>query len=164
MTQADSAKQEQRPGSNLIRLGLAVLFLGLVFIFVYRYCEQAGPGASKSCIVAMIGAVAAGVAAVWPIIESFRKDARRMIMSVFIAGATRLLIGFVVVVIILSFMTVSLGWFLGCYGIFYAAFVAVDTWLIVCLFQGRPPEKDGLKDEYEYDAAGQRKCCRRDYQ
>lgn len=154
---------EQKAKSILVQLGIAGFFIGLVFLFVYRYCEQAGTVAQRSCVVAMIGSIAAGIAVFWPILGSSTNDVQERVRSIFIAGATRLLIGFVVVVIIFSFMTVSHGWFLGCYGIFYAAFVAVDTWLIVRLFQGRSLEKDDSEDEYGY-AACKRKRSRRDYQ
>jgi hypothetical protein len=164
MTRIDGGKWELNPKPILIRLSLAGFFLGLVFLFVYRYCEQAGTVAQKSCVAAMIGSLVAGAAVFWPVLGSYHKDTQRMVMSIFIAGVIRLLIGFIAVVIILFSMTVSVGWFLGCYGIFYAAFVTADTWLIVRLFQGRPPEKDDSEYEYEYRAGGQRKRSRRDYQ
>ncbi len=150
--------------SIIRRFCLAGLFLGFVFLVVYRYCEQAGTVAQKSCVTAMIGSVIAGMAVFGPVLGSLCKDSQKLILNVFIAGVIRLLIGFVVVVIIFLFVTVSRNWFLGCYGIFYTAFVMVDTWLIVHLFQGRPLEKDDSKYENEYRAACKRKRSRRDYQ
>jgi|GEM_PF-2052043 len=165
MTKVDNAICVKKAKSIIVNLSLSGLFVGFVFLLVYRYCEQAGPVAQRSCVAAMIGSIAAGVAVFWPILGSFNNnDANEMIRSIFIASVTRLLLGFVVVVIILSFMAVSRGWFLGCYGIFYATLVAVDTWLIVCLFQGRSLEKDDSEYGYDCSIACKRKRSRRDYQ
>ena len=70
------------------------------------------------------------------------QEPEKIIIGVFLIGVIRLLIGLPLVAIILLLMSVSRGWFLGCYGVFYATFMATDSWLMVNLLQGRILKKD----------------------
>ncbi len=156
---------EHNAKSFIIRLLWVVVFLALVFIFVYRYCEQAGELARRSCVAAMIGSIIAGATALGVVLTGIWQESHKVVVSVMIAGAVRLLIGFIAVAVTLHFVMVSYGWFLSCYGIFYTAFVIADTFLIVRLFKGRVSEKDDAHYEHVvWRTACERKRCRRDYQ
>jgi hypothetical protein len=127
--------------TRLLKIGVP---LSLVFLAVYQYSGQNGIDARYSCIMAMAAAVVSGIAGLWPTMAMAGQEPEKIILGVFWVGAIRLLIGLPLVAIILLMMSVSRSWFLGCYGVFYAAFIAVDTWLIVNLLQGRILKKDKM--------------------
>jgi hypothetical protein len=127
--------------ARLLKIGFP---LGFMFLAVYQYSGRAGTDARYSCVVAMVAAAVSGIAGLWPTLAMAGQEPEKIIAGVFLVGAIRLLIGLPSVAIILFLMSVSRGWFLGCYGVFYAAFMAVDSWLIVSFLQGRVLKKDAM--------------------
>ena len=127
--------------TRLVKIGVP---LSLVFIAAYQYSGQDGSAARQGCIMAMIAAMVSGVAGLWPDVTMAGQEPQQVIIGVFLIGAIRLLIGLPLIAIILLLMSVSRNWFLGCYGVFYATFVAVDSWLIACFLQGRILKKDKM--------------------
>jgi hypothetical protein len=123
---------------------IAGLFLGLIFLVVYRYCEQAGPEARKGCMAAGITAAIGGIGAFWPLGRTWwSQKPEGMVVGVFLGGAIRLLIAFVGVGIILLFTNINRRWFLGCYGIFYIVFLLMDCWLMIRLLHYSGLKEDG---------------------
>ena len=120
----------------------AGLFLGLVFLLTYRYCEQAGSEACRSCLAAGITAAAGGVGAFWPFSKAWNQKPEGVIIWVFLGGTVRLLAGFVGIIFIFLFTCISRTWFLGCYGIFYLFFLLTDSWLMIRLLHYRGLRKD----------------------
>jgi len=140
------------------------LFLGVIFLLTYRYCELAGPKAEKACILAIITATLGGLSAFWPLSKVWRREPEKMVVSVFLGGAIRILIGFVGVVIIFFFTGISRKWFLGCYGIFYTVFLLVDSWLIIRLLNNYGLNKDDSKYECVWNDAREYQRTRRNCQ
>jgi hypothetical protein len=127
---------------------IAGLVLGFVFLLTYRYCEQVGPEAKKSCLTAGFIAAAGGVGAFWPLGTVWGKQKpEKLVTGILLGEVIRLLIGFAGVVIIVFFTHINRGWFLGCYGIFYMAVLLADSWMVVRLFHHCSMTEDECKYE-----------------
>jgi hypothetical protein len=141
-------KWEQTVRKVLSWVVIAGLFLGLIFLVAYRYCEQAGSEARKGCMAAGIMVAISGIGAFWPLGRIWwSQKPEGMVVRVFLGGAIRMLLGFVGVVIILLFTNISRKWFLGCYGIFYTVFLLIDCWLMVRLLHYHSLKEDGSQYE-----------------
>ena len=138
---------EQTVRKFTVRIGGIGVLLGVIFLLAYRYCEQAGVQAQKSCILAMLRSFLAGAGSLWPIFRMLKEDQETILLSIIWAISLRMLISFSAIAIILLFIEVSPEWFLGCYGLFYIVFIIMDSWLVIHLV------RDALlkKKEFEYD-------------
>jgi hypothetical protein len=116
----------------------------VIFLLTYRYCEQAGPEASKGCMAAGITAAIGGIGAFWPLGRTWwSQKPEGMVVGVFLGVTIRLLVGFVGIIVVFFFTGISRGWFLGCYGIFYAVFLLIDCWLMIRLLHCRGLKENG---------------------
>lgn len=106
-----------------------MLFL-VVFgvMFVYRISETGGAHVSRACLFAIIVSFVAGIVGLYAIGKTWGRDVYWVLMGVMLAAAIRLLIGGAGVAIIASFTNVHRTWFVLFLGIYYLAFLAVDTW------------------------------------
>jgi hypothetical protein len=141
-------KWEQTVKKVLTWTVVAGIVLGFVFLLAYRYCEQVGSEAKKGCLAAGLAAAAGGVGAFWPLGRAWwNQKPEGMVTGIVLGGAIRLLMGFVGVVIIILFTHISRVWFLGCYGLFYMAFLLADSWMVVRLFHHCSLKEDEFKYE-----------------
>ena len=96
--------------------------------FVYRLSETGGTHVNQACLFAMVVAATAGIASFYAIGKTWGRDVYWVLMGVMIAAAIRLLIGGGGVAIITLFTDIHRSWFILFLGIYYLAFLAVDTW------------------------------------
>ena len=108
--------------------GWAVLFV-IGGMFVYRLSETGGRVSRNACLAAMIVSSVAAVAGIIPVLNAWGRKLLWVILSVFLSGAIRLLIGLAGVVIIILFTAIERTKFVGFLALFYTAFLAVDIWL-----------------------------------
>lgn len=155
---------EQTFKNSMLWLGWVGFVLGLIFLLTYRYCEQAGSAAQKACIAAILAATAGGIVAFWPLFKTWSKKRTTGIAAVMIGNMIRVLVGFVGVVIVLLFTEVSRTWFLGCFGIFYTAFLLTGSWLMLRLLCHRGLKEDESEYEQLRDIACQHESTRRNYE
>ncbi len=113
-----------------------MLFL-VVFgaMFVYRLSATGGAHVNQACLFAMIVASAAGIAGFYAVGKTWGRDVYWVLAGVMIAAAIRLLIGGGGVAIITVFTDIHRSWFILFLGIYYAAFLAVDTWLALWILR-----------------------------
>ena len=106
-----------------------ILFL-MVFgaMFVYRLSETGGEHVNRACLFAMIVAGVAGITGFYAIGKTWGRDVHWVLAGVMIAAAIRLLIGGGGVAILTFFTSVHRSWFVLFLGVYYLAFLAVDTW------------------------------------
>ena len=97
-------------------------------MFVYRLSETGGAHVNRACLFSMIVAGVAGITGFCAIGKTWGRDVHWVLVGVMIAAAIRLLIGGAGVAIITSFTNVHRSWFILFLGIYYLAFLAVDTW------------------------------------
>lgn len=139
---------EQTVTKYTIRLGVMGLFLGVVFLLAYRYCEQAGVHAQKGCILAMIGSLLAGTLSLWPFFRMLKENQETILTGIVWAISIRILLSFSLIALVILFVEVNAKWFLCCYGFFYILFVIMDSWLILLLIRDVVPIK---RREVKYD-------------
>jgi hypothetical protein len=104
-------------------------------MFVYRLSETGGVHVNEACLFAMIVAAVAGLTGFYAIGKTWGRDVYWVLMGVMIAAAIRLLIGGGGVAIIAFFTDIHRSWFVLFLGIYYAAFLAVDTWLALWILR-----------------------------
>jgi hypothetical protein len=126
---------EQTVQKFTIRLSGVGVLLGVIFLLAYRYCEQIGDHAQKSCILAMISSFLAGAVSLWPFFRMLKEDQETLLLSIIWAVSLRMLISFSLIALILFCIEVNPQWFLGFYGLFYTVFMVLDSWLIIRLAQ-----------------------------
>ncbi len=117
------------------KVGVMLFFLLFGAMLVYRLSETGGLHVSRACLVAMIVGGAAGLSGIYIISKMWGRDVYWVLIGVMIAAAIRLLIGGSGVAIITFFTNVHRSWFVLFLGIYYAAFLAVDTWLAVWILR-----------------------------
>lgn len=139
---------DQTVTKNTIRIGGMGLFLGMVFLLVYRYCEQVGTDAQKSCIFAMACSFLAGGLSLWPFFHMLKEDRETLLLGAIWAISIRILISFFLIAMVLLFIEVHPKWFLGCYGIFYVLFMILDSWLILLLAGDAALKKKEVQYDY----------------
>ncbi|MHC4232153.1 MAG: hypothetical protein ACYSTW_06085, partial [Planctomycetota bacterium] len=83
---------------------------------------------NRACFFSMIVAGVAGVTGFFAIGKTWGRDVHWVLIGVMVAAAIRLLIGGAGVAIITSFTNVHRSWFVLFLGIYYLAFLGVDTW------------------------------------
>jgi undecaprenyl pyrophosphate phosphatase UppP len=138
---------EQTVRKFTIRLCVIGVLLGVIFLLVYRYCEQFGILAQKGCILAVISSFLAGGLSLWPFFRMLKEDQETLLLSIIWAISLRMLISFSLITVTLLFMNISSEWFLGCYGLFYGVFIILDSWLMLLL----AGDVSLRKKEVEYD-------------
>ena len=113
-----------------------MLFL-VVFgtFFVYRLSEAGGVHVNQACFYAMIVAVVAGISGFYAIGKTWGRDVHWVLTGVMIAAAIRMLISGGGVAIITFFTDIHRSWFILFLGIYYIAFLAVDTWLALWILR-----------------------------
>jgi hypothetical protein len=106
-----------------------MLFL-VVFgsMFIYRLSETGGTHVNRACLFSMIVAAAAGVLGLYAVGKTWGRDIYWVLTGVMLACVIRLLIGGVGVAIITFFTDIHRSWFVFFLGIYYLAFLVVDTW------------------------------------
>jgi len=102
--------------------------VALGVMFIYRLSETGGAHVNQSCLFAMIVAAAAGILGLYAIGKTWGRDIYWVLTGVMLACVIRLLIGGLGVAIITFFTRVHRSWFVLFLGIYYLAFLAVDTW------------------------------------
>jgi hypothetical protein len=107
-----------------------MLFL-LVFgvMLVYRLSEAGGPHIKQACLLAIPVSLTAGLLGLYAIGKTWRRDIHWILIGVMLACVIRLLIGGAGVAIIAFFTNVQRSWFVLFLGIYYTAFLVVDTWV-----------------------------------
>lgn len=124
-----------------------VLLLMVSGMFVYRLSETGGRICQTACLWAAGISLFAGAAGLIPVYKVWGKDLFWVILGVFLSGATRLLIGFLGVVIIIFFTDIQRTRFVGYLALYYTALLAFDTWLALWVLRNtKIEEKD---DEQE---------------
>ena len=113
-----------------------MLFL-VVFgaMFIYRLSETGGAHVNQSCLFAMTVAGVAGITGFFAIGKTWGRDVHWVLVGVMIAAAIRLLIGGGGVAIIVRFTDIHRSWFVLYLGVYYLAFLVVDTWLAVWILR-----------------------------
>ena len=108
--------------------GLLFLFLFMLF-FVYRLSETAGFHVNRACFVAIITSVVAGVCGLYPVCSAWGRDVYGVLIGVMVGSVSRLVVTGLGVAIITCFTATHRSWFILFLGIYYAAFMAADTWI-----------------------------------
>jgi hypothetical protein len=111
-------------------------------LFVYRLSETGGKPSQMACLSAMAVSFLAAIIGLIPIYKVWGKDLFWVLMGVFLSSVIRLLIGFLGAVIIILFTKLLRIHFIGYLGLFYAAFLAIDTWLGLWVLRNTKVEKD----------------------
>lgn len=130
----DGLPKTARPQSTELRFPFGTLAGWLVLfaiggMFVYRLSETGGKASEKACVAAMIVSSVAAAAGVIPVFSAWGRKLLWVVLSVFLSGAIRLLIGLAGVVIIIVFTAIERTKFVGFLALFYTAFMAADIWL-----------------------------------
>jgi hypothetical protein len=106
-----------------------MLFLTVFwFFFIYRLSETGGAHVNQACLFAMIVAAIAGITGFYAIGKTWGRDVHWVLVGVMIAMVIRMLISGGGVAIIIFFTDIHRSWFVLFLGIYYIAFLAVDTW------------------------------------
>jgi hypothetical protein len=117
---------------------LGMLFFGM---FVYRLSAMAGLESSRACLMAIVISGVGGGLGLYIIGKTWRRDISFMLAGAMIAMAIRMLIGGGGVAIITRFTDVHRSWFVLYLGVYYLAFLAVDTWLALWILRNSELEK-----------------------
>lgn len=112
-----------------------LFLLALGAMFVYRISQTGGSHVNEACLFAMIVAGAAGGVGVYAIGKTWGRDVYWVLTGVMIAAAIRLLISGGGVAIITFFTDIHRSWFVLFLGVYYLAFLAVDTWLALWILR-----------------------------
>jgi hypothetical protein len=121
--------------------GLMVLMV-IGGLFVCRLSETGGKPSQMACLSAMAVSFLAAIIGLLPIYKVWGKDLFWVLMGVFLSSVIRLLIGFLGAVIIILFTKLLRTHFVGYLGLFYAAFLAIDTWLGLWILRNTKVNKD----------------------
>jgi len=124
-------KQQSDPFFMIFPWGKVAGILFLVIfgaMFIYRLSETGGVHVNRACLFAMVVAGAAGIMGFYAIGKTWGRDVHWVLVGVMIAAAIRLLIGGGGVAIITFFTNIHKTWFILFLGVYYLAFLAVDTW------------------------------------
>jgi len=124
-------KQQSDPFFMIFPWGKVAGILFLVIfgaMFIYRLSETGGVHVNRACLFAMVVSGAAGIMGFYAIGKTWGRDVHWVLVGVMIAAAIRLLIGGGGVAIITFFTNIHKTWFILFLGIYYLAFLAVDTW------------------------------------
>lgn len=119
-----------------------VILLVVGGLFVYRLSETGGQSSQAACLSAIVISFLAAFAGLIPIYKAWGKDLFWVLMGVFLSSTIRLLIGFLGAVIIILFADIQRIQFVGFLGLFYAALLAIDTWLALWILRNTNVEKD----------------------
>lgn len=135
-----------RKGSD-IRFPYGTLFgwlIALVFggMFVYRLSEMGGKPSQVACLSAMGISFLAAFVGLIPVYKAWGKDLLWLLVGVFLSSVIRLLIGLVGAVIIILFADSLRTQFVGFLGLFYVAFLAIDTWLALWILRNTKVDKE----------------------
>lgn len=98
-------------------------------LFVYRLSETGGRMCQVACLCAIATSLLASLVGLVPVCKVWGKENLWTLLGVFLSGIIRLLIGLCGAGIIILFTDISRTQFVGFLGLFYIAFMAVDTWL-----------------------------------
>lgn len=113
----------------------SLFLVALGAMFVYRISQTGGAHVNEACLLAMIVAGAAGAAGIYAVGKTWGRDVYWVLTGVMIAAAIRLLISGSGVAIITFFTDIHRSWFVLFLGIYYLAFLAVDTWLALWILR-----------------------------
>ena len=119
---------------------MTILVIGS--LFVYRLSETGGKSSQNACLSAMAVSFLAAFVGLIPIYKAWGKDLLWVLTGVFLSSVIRLLIGFFGVVIMALFTDLLRMHFVGFLGLFYVAFLAIDTWLALWILRNTKVEKD----------------------
>jgi len=120
-----------------------LLFLLLIgSLFVYRLSESGGKACRQACLAAAAISFFTALIGLIPIYKAWGREQFWVLLSVFLSSVTRLLIGFLGVVIIILFTDLHRMQFVGFLGLFYVAFLATDTWLALWVLRNTKIDKD----------------------
>jgi hypothetical protein len=119
-----------------------VILLVVGVLFVYRLSETGGKSSQAACLSAMVISFLAAFAGLIPIYKSWGKDLFWVLMGVFLSSTIRLLIGFLGAVIIFLFADIQRIQFIGFLALFYAALLAIDTWLALWILRNTEVDND----------------------
>ena len=111
---------------------LGMLFFGLL---LYRLSQMGGLVSSRACLAAVIVSGIGGGLGLYIIGKTWRRDVYFMLAGAMIAMIIRLLIGGGGVAIIARFTDIHRSWLVLYLGIYYLAFLAVDTWLALWILR-----------------------------
>jgi len=112
---------------------LFVLLLGAML--VYRLSQTGGSHVDQACLFAMFVAGTGGLAGVYTIAKTWGRDVYWILGGVMIAAAIRLLISGGGVAIITLFTDIHRMWFILFLGVYYLAFLLLDTWLALWILR-----------------------------
>lgn len=98
-------------------------------MFICRLSETGGQVCQTACLAAMVTSLLAAGVGLIPVYKVWGKEYLWALLGVFLSGIIRLLIGLCGAGIIIVFTEISRTQFVGFLGLFYVAFMAVDTWL-----------------------------------
>lgn len=111
-----------------------VLFL-LGALFVYRLSETGGIHVNRACLAAIITAGLAGSAGLYVIGKMWRKEVYWVLMGAMIGAVIRLLISGLGTAIITTFTDIHRSWYILFLGIYYVAFIVLDTGLALWILK-----------------------------
>jgi hypothetical protein len=123
-------------------------FSGLMIIlvtgslFIYRLSETGGKSSQNACLSAMAISFLAAFVGLIPIYKAWGKGLLWVLTGVFLSSVIRLLIGLLGAVIIIFFTDLLRIQFVGFLGLFYVAFLALDTWLALWILRNTKVDKD----------------------
>ena len=104
-------------------------------MLVYRLSQTGGRAVNQACLLALVVEILAGIVGFTVIAKTWGKDAHWVLVGVMIAAAIRLLISGAGVAIIALFTNVHQSWFILFLGIYYGAFLVIDTWLAIWILR-----------------------------
>ena len=112
-----------------------LFMLALVSMVVYRLSQTGGTQVQQACLPAMIVATVAGLAGIYTVSKTWGRDVYWVLVGVMIAAVIRLLISGGGVAIISFFTDIHRSWFVLFLGVYYLAFLTVDTWLALWILR-----------------------------
>ena len=112
-----------------------LFLLALISMGVYRLSQTGNSNMRQACLPAMVVASVAGLAGIYAVAKTWGRDLYWVLMGVMIAAAIRLLISGGGVAIITFFTDIHRSWFVLFLGIYYLAFLSVDTWLALWILK-----------------------------
>ncbi|MHC4526157.1 MAG: hypothetical protein ACYSU8_11595 [Planctomycetota bacterium] len=148
-------KNKQKPEPFLLLFpwgkmtGAFLLFL-LVSLFVYRLSEAGGIHVNRACLAAIVTATAGGGCGLYVIGKMWRKEIYWVLMGAMIGGVIRLLIGGIGTAIITAFTDIHRSWYIVFLGVYYVAFLVMDTglalWMLRHSYIGK--QEDGRRGNF----------------
>ena len=124
------------------RATLVLLALYLGCMFVYRLSHTGGEGMSQACFAALVTALTAGTAGIYPTAKFWGQSQWRVLLGIFLGILIRMLIGTVGVVIIMLFTAINQILFVLFLKLYYLVFLVSDTSLAIWILRhSRETEK-----------------------